>query len=120
MLSLLLAFTLQWTAPSKCADGSNLNCPVSWSVYRLQPQSPTWVLHLAGGKYAIPDSVTTWWPGVVRDDAPRLVASGAWDLAHVGAQMSCVLPDSLAPGEFLVLHRNAAGQSAWSNLVRKP
>ena len=125
MLSLLLAFTLNWTAPAVQISGAPIGSPVSWTVYRLQPQSPTWLAHL-GGKLALADSAGAdslwreWWPSVRTDDAPRVVASGPWTLAQVGKAMSVTIPDSLAGSLWIVTHTNAAGECGyWSNIVSR-
>jgi len=118
MLHLLFAFTLSWTMPAHCTNGDTLRCPVSWQVYRLQPQSPTWVKHLSGGKMALPDSQATYWPAVVREDRPRVVAQAPWLPGQQGQKFTLTLPDSLLPGAFYVTTTNASGECPyWSNLV---
>ena len=125
MLSLLLAFTLNWTAPAVQISGAPIGSPVSWTIYRLQPQSPTWLAHL-GGKLALADSAGAdslwreWWPSVRTDDAPRVVASGPWTLAQVGKAMSVTFADTSLHGTFFVTHTNAKGECVnWSNLCTR-
>ena len=122
--ALALAFTLQWSAPSTCMDGSPLNCPVSWRVLRLGPQSATWRADSAAilSEFRAGRS-TTLARDIARigaECAPTQIRSAAWLPGQQGATLSVTLPDSLR-GVFLVLHTNSAGESpSWSNLVAKP
>ena len=125
MLHLLLAVTLAWTFPAKQLSGAPINGPKSWTVYRLAPQSPTWIAHL-GGKLALADSAGAdslwrrWWPSVRAECAPVAVASGVWTYPQVGQPFTLTLADTSLHGTFVVMCKNDAGECGYfSNMVTK-
>ena len=124
MIALILAWTLSWTMPATMTDGKPINCPLTWTLFRLRPQSPTWAAHAPAinARCAIgkADTLLAYWPRVVAEDQPQQVASGAWLLSQVGKAMSVTFADTSLHGTFFVTHTNAKGECVnWSNLCTR-
>lgn len=114
------AATLVWHMPTRKINGDTLwTAPLDWQV-AYSTQSRTYVDH----EFWIrnyPDTMTKYWPTVVDEGSPLVVASGAASPGAVVVWPALPVPSTDWPFSFWVRTRQRPnGQwSAWSNPISR-